>query len=77
MIEQIADRAGNKLHRAFRQKPCFNHPAHHQFRQIGRLASGFDDCRHAGKQRRGKLFQHAPAGKIEGVDVYRHTLKRA
>ena len=74
MVQQIADAAGNQAYRAGRQMRL--HVAHHQFGQIGRLAARLDDRGHPRDQRRRQLFQHAPAGKVEGVDMDRGAFQR-
>ena len=69
MVEQIADAAADQLQRAFGQNSGFDDVAEHQFRQIGGLARRLDDGGDAGEQAGRELLQHAPAGKVEGVDV--------
>ena len=77
MVEQVADRAADELQCAFRQNAGVDDAADHQFGEIGRLARRLDDSGNAGQQCRRQLFQHAPAGEIEGVDMHRNALQGA
>ena len=76
MIEQVARAPTHKLDRTFRKDSRVDHRAKHGLGEIGRHRRRFHNCRHAGEQRRRELLHHAPHGKIEGIDVDRHTLER-
>ncbi|EEF25155.1 conserved hypothetical protein [Ricinus communis] len=77
MIKEIADRAADELQRPLRQEAGFNDTADHELGEIGRLARRLDDGGNAGQQGRRDLFQHAPARKVESVDMNGDALQRA
>ena len=69
VIHEIADAAADQLQRAVRQNLGFNNATKHQLGQISRLARRLDERGNAGEQTRRDLLEHAPAGKVERVDV--------
>ena len=71
MVEQVADPADDQLQRAIGEQPGVDHDPHRGFAQISGRAGRLDDGGHPREQGRGKLFEHAPHGEVEGVDVDR------
>lgn len=69
VVEQVAGAADNELKCAFRENAGFHDHARERVRHIGRDRCRFRHDGDARKQRRRQLFEHAPAGKIEGIDV--------
>jgi hypothetical protein len=76
MIEKVADAADNQLDRAIRQQAAVDHHPERRLAQVGGGAGRLHDGWHARQQGGGELFQHAPHGKVEGIDVHRRALKR-
>ncbi|MCY1432611.1 hypothetical protein D9M71_486140 [compost metagenome] len=72
-IEQVAGTADHQLQAAFRQQAGGVHQAHYRLGQVAGRGRWLDDARHAGQESRSELFQHAPDGEVEGVDVHRDT----
>ena len=73
MVEQVAGTAADQLHGSLRETPAGDDLPHHRRGQVGAGRRRLDDNRHACRQAGSDLFKHAPAGKIVGVDMHRHT----
>ena len=76
MIQQIADTAADNLQRAVGQNAHVDDPARDQFGQIGTGRGRFHKAGHACDQGRGDLFQHAPDGEVESIDMNRNAQHR-
>ncbi len=76
VVEQIPGRTHHELQHAFGQDPGLaDHP--HQFMgDVARDGRRLGDDGNTCEQGRGQLLQHAPAGKVERVDVNRHAAQR-
>ena len=73
MVEQIARAAADQADCPLRHQPAINNHFDHRLRQLRGSGSRFDDGRHTGKPGGRQLFQHAPAGEVKGVDMYRYA----
>ncbi|MFN8319766.1 MAG: hypothetical protein U0V54_10130 [Saprospiraceae bacterium] len=49
--------------------PEANDVVHHGFGEEGSEGGGFYNARHTGQPVDGTFFEHAPDGKVEGIDV--------
>src|SRR5690606_3401334 len=76
VAEKVSRTADSHLLRAFRYEPGVHDHAEAGFCHPCRGRGRLDDGRHAGKQRRRQLFQHAPDGKVEGVYMDGHAPER-
>ena len=76
MVQHIAQAPRHQLDRAVWQNTGLDHQAETGLAHLTGGGGGFDDGRHPGKQRRGELFQHAPNGEVERVDMHRNALQR-
>ncbi len=73
MVQQIARAAADQADGAVRHQTALHDRFHHRLRHLRGGGSGFDDRRHPGKPCGGEFLQHAPAGEVEGVNMYRHA----
>ena len=76
MVQHIAQAPRHQLDRAIWQNAGLDHQAETGFGHLTGGGGWFDDGGHTGEQRRGELFQHAPNGEVEGVDMHRDALQR-
>ena len=71
VIQQIVSGAGDELQAALRKNSGIDHEAHAGCGDVAGGRSGLNNGRHARDESRGELFQHAPDGEVEGVDLHR------
>jgi hypothetical protein len=76
VIEQVSDAAADQLHRPLGQDPGPDDSPEHPLREVAGLGRRLDDRGDACKQRRRELLQHAPHGKVEGIDMHRRAFER-
>ena len=69
VVEDVPRRATNQLKRTRRQDSAFMNGSHDGFRQKRCDGRRFDQSRHASHPIHRHFFEHAPNGKVEGVDV--------
>ena len=75
-VEQIAGAANHQLQTAFGQQARIQHQTHCGFGEVTGGGGGLANARHACQKTGGEFFQQTPDGKVEGVDVHRHTTAR-
>src|SRR6185437_5946388 len=76
MIEEITDTAANELDGALGKEARLDDATECQLGQVGRGGRGLDDRGYSREKSRRQLFQHAPDGEVEGVDVHGRPFER-
>ena len=75
-VEQVARATDDKLQRARRQDAGVIDQTHHGLGQVAGGCGGLADAGHAGQEAGRELFEQAPDGEVEGVDVHRQPATR-
>ncbi len=70
VVEQVAGAAADQLERALGEDLRVDDQLHHLRGEVAGLRGRLDEARHAGDERGGQLFQRAPDGEVEGVDLH-------